>query len=457
MSRFRKYFGNKEFYIGVFSLIIPIMVQQLFVSVAGYVDSIMINSFGGTADAYNGVSAANRLIFVLNFVWMGLASSASIFIAQYFGAKKSENVKESIRLSMYVAFVFGIIGFFVMHLFGNMIVNSFVQGEMARQYGYQYIEVIKYGAVILSLNIAFASAFRSVKLPKVALFASSIGIVVNVILNYLLIFGHFGFPEMGASGAALATILSKCVEFIVYIFIFIFSKNEYFYGLFKKLKITKQALTNYTYKALPLVTNELLWSLGMIIFAKYYTYNNDLWYSAYSYSQNISDLFFIVFSGLGTGTAVVIGSRLGQGDYENALKEFYHFRGLAIIMGGFVGILMIITTPLVTKMFTSDPDTSRLTIYLLCITGIFTAIYCYNSVSFFTLRSGGDSIKAFILDQGPSYLIGLPLCIILGVNAKTLGLQIYHVYLITHTLDIAKIFLGNHFIKKKTWLKNLAV
>ena len=203
------------------------------------------------------------------------------------------------------------------------------------------------------------------------------------------------------------------------------------------------------------MTNELLWSVGMSLLAVFYTYKNDLWYNAYSYSQNISDLFFIIFAGIGTGTAVIIGESLGKGDFERAEKDYYSMRGLSIFMGIFVGVLMIITGPLISNMFEPTAEVKRMMVKILNVTGIFCAIYCYNSVSFFVLRSGGDTIKAFLLDQIPTYLIGIPLAIIFGVNASKWGINLTTIFLISHTNDVFKVFLGNYFVGKKTWLTNI--
>ena len=134
-----KYFGNKKFYKQVFIIIIPIMLQQLLMSIAGYIDNVMINSFGGNANAYNGVNAANRFMFVCNFVFLGLSATASIFIAQYYGAKNKERIGESLRLSLIVGLMFGLIAFLAITLFGKQVVNLFVQAPEIREYGYEYL------------------------------------------------------------------------------------------------------------------------------------------------------------------------------------------------------------------------------------------------------------------------------------------------------------------------------
>ena len=451
----KKYIGDKRFYKQVFTLILPIMLQQLFVSIAGYVDNLMINEYGDGPLAYNGVSAANRLMFVCNFVWMGLAATASIFIAQYFGAKNKEKIKESIRLSLVVEMIFGVIGALVLLLFGQMVVNSYVQDPMSREFGYDYIKVMATGVIFIALNTALSNSLRSVKKATLPLVSGVIGIIVNVCLNYCFIFGNFGFPELGATGAAIATVISKVVEFVVFVVAIIVMKEENFKGLLKSLKISKNLVKEYIKKGIPLVTNELLWALGMVILTAMYTYKNDLWYNAYSYSQNISDLFFIVFAGIGTGTAVIVGESLGKSDFERAEKDFYSMKGLSIMMGAFVGVLMIITSPYISLMFEPTLEVKEMMIKVLNVTAIFCAIYCYNSVSFFVLRSGGDTTRAFILDQTPTYLIAIPLAAILGINASKWGLALPLIYLITHSSDVFKIFLGNYFVNKKTWLVNL--
>ena len=176
----KKYLGDRRFYRQFLTLIIPIMLQQLFVSIAGYVDNLMINSYGGNELAYNGVSAANRLMFVCNFVWMGLAATASIFIAQYFGAKNKEKIQESIRLSFIVEIIFGIIAILVIMLFGQNVINSYVQNPISREYGRQYIMVIATGVVFIALNTAISNALRSVKNATLPLIAGTVGILVNV-------------------------------------------------------------------------------------------------------------------------------------------------------------------------------------------------------------------------------------------------------------------------------------
>lgn len=453
----KKYFGDKKFYSFIFALIIPIMLQQLLISIAGYIDNIMINEFVEDSSAYNGVNAANRLMFVLNFIWLAFATISSIFIAQFFGSNNKKKNEESFRLGFLISIILGILSFFTISLIGNKVVDSYLTSEVSRQFGYEYLEYIKYGTLVTVLNTFFANCFRSIKRTNIALIASIVGIVINVFLNYCLIYGRLGFPRMGAGGAALATVISRLFETLVFIYFLFIDKKSYFRNSFSSLKITKLLVIDYIKKGIPLVLNELCWSLGMVLLAKYYTYQNDTWYSAYGYSQNINDLFFIVFAGLGSGSAIVIGSDLGESNFQKAESDASKLKGLSIIMGVCLGILMLFLSPVIIKLFKPSDEIKSLTINILRITAVFIAIYCYNSVSFFIMRAGGDNIRAFILDEVPTYFISLPIAIFLGVNAKEWGIDIIVIYLASHASDIFKLFLSNYFYSQKKWLVNLTL
>lgn len=451
----KKYIGNKSFYKMIFILIIPIMIQQLFISIAGYIDSLMLNGFTPDGIAYNGVYAANRLIFIINFLFMGFAAAASIFTAQYYGARNEDKVDETFRLSIYVSIVLGIIASIFIFIFGHSIIDMFVTNSESRQFGYDYIDIMGYAMIIIAINYSLANSFRSVELPKVAMISSVSGIIINITLNQILIYGLGDIPALGAKGAAIATVSSKVVEFLIFNYIIWFKESCIFHRAFNKLKIELSLFKKFLTRAVPMATNELLWSTGMVILTKFYTYNNDVWLTANGYSQNISDLFFIIFAGLGSGTAVVIGVSLGRGEFEKAKGDMYRLKGLGVMMGLFVGVLMYFTSPYIIQMFNPTDEVAALGISLLRIAAIFAAIYCYNSVTFFTLRAGGDSLRAFLLDQIPTYLVAIPIAMYLGINAESLGVSIVHILIATRAADLIKIFIGDFLLSRGAWLRNL--
>lgn len=450
----KKYIGDKHFYKHAFMIILPIMAQQLFLSIAGYVDSLMINSFGGNFDAFNGVSAANRLMFVFQFLFIGLASASSIFISQYYGANKKEKVSSSFSFALIIALIFGILTFVFTEFFGDMVVDAFLTSESARYYGYRYLDIMGIGCIITALNIAVSSSFRSIKRTVLPMFCGIIGILVNIFLNYTLIFGHFGFTAMDARGAAIATIISRAVELTILLVFAIISKDGYFKG-FYKFKLDKKLVKPFIKRGAPLVFNEIMWALGIIIFTYFYTYKNDIWYNAYAYSQNITDLFFIIFAGLGNGTAIIVGTKLGANDFDGAKRDANRMKGLSIFLGILAGALMILLGPIILQMFNPTPETEKIVMDVLTVTAIFLTIYAFNSCCFFILRAGGDSVRTFVLDQGATYLIAIPIAIVCGLNAQAWGLTLPMIFLFSHIGDLIKIFVAVKFVSLNKWVVNL--
>ncbi len=459
MNKLKRFIGDKNFYKQVARIIIPIMIQQLTLSLAGYIDSLMINSYGGVSDpsAYNGVSAANKLMFVLNFTWIAAASVASIFISQFFGAKNSRKINESVRLSLYIAVIMGVIAFFIVEFAGDRVVDMFIQDSVSRNYGYRYLDYIKWATVVTAMGIALSNAFRSVEQTGIPLVAAISGIVVNICFNYCFIFGHFGFPEMDSAGAALATLISRVVEVIILFCMVFFSKKSQFKTVFSEFKVSGNLVKSFVKRGAPLLLNETLWATSSVLFAMFYAWKDDTWYNAYAYSQNITDLFFIMFAGLGSGTAVIVGASLGAGNFDEARLNADRMKGLAVILGLGLGILMFFTSPYIADLFQPSPEVKGMTIDVVNITAVFLAIYAYNATCFYILRAGGDSVRAFILDQLPSYVISMPLAIIFGINAKAWGLSLANVFLIAHVCDIIKLFVSTLFVRKEKWVVNLTV
>lgn len=449
----KKFIATKKFYTMALAIIMPIIAQQLFVSVAGYVDSIMVNSF--SPEAYAGVSAANRLMFVFSFLFIGLTAAAGIFISQFFGAKNQKKILEAFNISLMFSAVLAVIAFVVIEIFGDRIVDLYIQNDLSRYYGYRYLDVMKWGMIITALNMAVGSAFRSTKETVLPMIIGIIEILINILLNYILIFGHFGAPQLDSLGAAIATIFSRFVSLVVLVIFALTWKKSSLKGFYKNFKVDKNLVKNFFKKGTPLILNELLWSIGIVLLAMFYTYKNDVWYSAYAYSQNISDLFFIFFAGLGNGTAVIVGAALGAGDFDRAIRDSYWLKGLSVIMGVIMGVLMIVFAPMLLTLFTTDVEIMAISVKVMRITAIFVTLYAYNSTCFFILRAGGDSIRAFILDQGATYIISLPIAIVLGINATSLGIALPTIYLISHSSDIIKFFVSNAFVNAKHWVVNL--
>lgn len=458
-QKFSKYLGDRAFYKMALAIIVPVVVQQLILSIAGYVDNLMINSF--SQEAYIGVSTANRFMFLVNFFWIGLSAGISVFIAQYFGAKDKKRVTASIQLALIIALVIGTISIFLINFLGPSVIKFFIVDNnpeelLAISHGIEYLNYIALGAIVILLNFMVATIYRSLGKPQVPMYAGVVGIIVNVFLNFVLIFGLFGLTAMGAKGAAIATVISKVVELIILIVVALFyDKENYIKKVFSGYFIDRHLFNLYLKKGVPIIMNEVLWATGVQVLARLITGGNTDWLLAFNYSQNLTDLFFIYFGGIATGTAILVGTALGEGDFSKAKDYANKLIGIAIMASVVAVILLVSVSPALLLILTPVNEIYYSTYHLILVTSIFVVIYGFNAVVFFILRAGGDSFRAFLLDQVPTFAIGIPLAFLLHQMEPQWQLGLVFIFAATRIIDVTKVFVAMKFYREETWVQNL--
>lgn len=457
--RFQNYIGDRAFYKTAFAIIIPVVIQQMILSIAAFVDNLMINGY--SMNAYAGVSTANRFMFIINFFWIGLTAGISVFVAQYYGARNKKNIMGTIQLGLILALTMGVISSFVIYYLGPVLIKIFLPLNDPNQleavmYGSDYVKVIGYGATVFLMSFMISTIFRSIGRAKVPLMAGIVGIIVNMALNLVLIYGYLGFPAMGALGAAWATVISKIVELVILIVVAVFfSVENYARDLFKRFCITSRLFWMYLKKGTPIVLNEVLWSFAMVLYAKYITSGILDWVTAYGYSQTATDIFFVYYAGMATATGVLIGQALGEGNFDKAKDYLKKLRGIMMVTNIGVMVFIVGLSPLLLMILTPVNHLYWLAYQLILINVGFIVIYGYNSMSYYTLRAGGDALRSFLLDQLPTYLVGLPAVMLLSAMRVEWGVGILWIFLASKTTDIVKLYFSIKVIRKETWLVNL--
>ncbi len=455
----KKFIGDKQFYKMALAIIIPVVIQQVILSIAGYVDNLMVNSYSQTA--YAGVSTANRFMFLINFFWIGLASTISIFIAQYFGAKDKDKLTGTIQLALIIGIVLGVLSMFLIYFAGPLVIKLFINGNGQEEldaisHGTTYIRFISYGAIFMLLNFMVSIIYRSLGKPKIPMFIGVFGIVINIALNAILIFGYLGAPALGAKGAAIATVISKIIELILLILVaLIYDKDKYLIKIFKKNYLTKSFLNLYFKKGAPIVLNEILWAVGVQILARLITGGNLAWLTSFNYSQNVTDLFFVYYAGIATGTAVLVGAALGEGDFEKAKDYANKLIGVMFVASVIAIILLIGLSPLLLLVLTPVNEYYWSAYYMILVTSIFIVLYGFNAMVYYILRAGGDSLRAFLLDQLPTYLLGIPLAFLLHQMEPKWQIGLVAIFAFTRIVDVVKVFFSFYLYKKETWVVNL--
>ena len=317
-SKLRKLIGNRAFYAMVLAVVIPIIVQNAITNFVSLLDNLMVGRIG--TDQFSGVAVANQLIYVFNLAVFGAVSGAGIFTAQYCGAGNLEGVRASCRYKLYAGLLLsaGAIALFLLK--GPQLIQLYLSDDSdpvrvadTLRYGLQYLHIMLLGIPPFALAQSYASTLRETGETRLPMLAGIIAVFVNLIFNFLLIYGKLGFPQLGVQGAAIATVLSRYVELGI-IVIYTHShaqKHPFAKDLYRTLSIPRQVVKEITIKGMPLLVNELLWSLGMATLNQIYSLRGLDVVAATSISTTVFNLFSVFFFSMGTAAAIIIGQDLG--------------------------------------------------------------------------------------------------------------------------------------------------
>lgn len=446
------YKENKPFYTLLFTIMIPIVVQNFISSSLNLVDNVMIGQLGEIH--ITGVGLANQIFFVMTLILFGANSGTSIYVAQYFGNKELHRIKGVISIalwfSLFVSTVFFVSGFF----FQTPILSLMSKDAAVVESGSQYLKIVSLSYWITAINFAFGFSARSVGKPKLPMKASIISLGVNTFLNYILIFGHLGFQAYGVKGAAIATLIARIIELCIIV-----------YGVYSKIPeiavypkhlfhISMQQLKIVSQKTLPVIFNEAFWALGMTTYALVYARIGTEAAASVMIANTVNSLFMVLSFGLGNASAVMLGNTLGANDIPKAIDYNKKFLLLSFSGGIVVGLLIVAIAPfLVLNLYNLTPAAYEATLSTLKIMAFFMPFRFYNTIVIIgTLRSGGDTLYSMMLEIGCVWLIGVPLAFI---GAFVWGFPVYWVVALVSTEEIIKMILGFPRVKSNKWAKNI--
>ncbi|MDO4734086.1 MAG: MATE family efflux transporter [Lachnospiraceae bacterium] len=455
----KQYIGSKQFYKYVFTIMAPVLLQNVITNFVSLLDNIMVGQVG--TEAMSGVAIANQLIFVFNLCIFGGLAGAGIYTAQFYGKGDNKGITNSIRMKLYIAVAASVIFALIFWTGGSGLINAFLhEGNEALDlketftHSFNYLHIMMIQLLPFSLSQVYSSSLRETKDTVFPMKASIIAVAVNLVGNYILIFGKLGLPALGAEGAAIATVIARFAECIILI-AYTHSKKEkfpFFEGLLKTLKIPKGLVREIAIKGAPLLVNEVLWSAGMAMQNQCYSVRGLEVVSATNISSTISNLFFSAMMATGSAIAIIIGQKLGAGKKEEAVKEDKQIIALTIVMCIVLGIILALIAPLISGIYNTTPAVKELANDFLLITACFLPLYGYTNCCYFTLRTGGKTIITFIFDSFLIWVAYVPLAFVL---TRFTDINIVTVYILVNCLEVIKCLIGFFMLKSKKWVVNL--
>ncbi len=455
----KQFIGNKAFYSRVTAITLPILIQNIITNFVSLIDNIMVGQVG--TEQMTGVAVVNQLMFVFNICIFGGISGPGIFTAQYYGKSDTKGVRDTFRFKLIIVTVMTAIGILLCTLCRDPLISLFLhEGEegldVARtlQYGRQYISIMIIQLLPFALMQAYAGTLRETGNTVVPMISGVVAVIVNTCLNYVLIFGKFGAPELGIIGAAIATVIARFVEcFIVIISTHVKSqKYPFIIGAYKSLKIPVDLVAKIIRKGFPLMVNEMLWSLGTATLVQCYSVRGLEVVSAYNISSTVSNLFHCAFFAFGTTISIIVGQLLGSGDLKRAKEDSTKILALVVAICVVMGGLMAILAPAIPGVYNTEQSVKDLACEFLIFSAILMPIHGFTHGSYFTLRSGGKTVVTFLFDSVFMWTLTIPCAFILS---RFTSLPIIPIFLAIQGIDCIKCILGFILVKKGIWINNL--
>ena len=427
------------------------MLQQLITVSVNLIDNLMIGTLGN--DAISAVAVVNKYYMIASMAVTGLTAAGAVFVAQFFGAGNTNNLRNSyssmMMTSVLATLVFMMIGF----VFMQPILRYFTNEESVIAQSVLYMRITLFSYLPYAITLCLYSTIRAIGDTKTPFFCSIVPVVTNTFLNYCLIFGNFGFPQLGIRGAAVATLTARLLETIVILFICHYKEYPFKSGLSSYFEVDPQITKQVLSKAAPLMTNEMLWSFGMATLFKFYATRGAAVMSGFSIAGTISDLFFTLFAGMAAASTVLISTPLGADRIEEAKANAYRLIGFSAGLAAVFGILMYSSSLLVPVLYSRvSADAQACAKVFIRVQSCLFWLYMATTQCYFILRAGGDMKHTLMMDSGFMWTIMIP---VVGCVTYLTSVTYIWIYLSAQAADLIKLVFAYHLVSKEKWAVNL--
>ena len=454
----KKYLGGRDFLKKFLMIAMPIAIQNGITNFVGMLDNVMVGQLG--THQMNGVSIVNQINLIPYLALFGAMAGAGIFTAQFYGSGDSEGIKYTFRfkLCVYALIITAVTA--ILTLYGGGLIDLFLHSENAvdveltRKYGLDYLSVVMWSLIPFGICQVYVSTLREVGETVIPMKAGLAAVVVNVVLNWVLIFGKFGLPAMGVKGAALATICARVVEWaIVAVWLHTHAGRFAFVkGLLRSLYIPVRLVGRIILKCIPLIINESLWAFGMTMLTQSYSTRGLDAVAGVNISSTFSNVFCVFFIAAGDAIAIMIGQLLGANKKEEARSSDRILCTYSVLGSAALGVIMAVCAPFFPLLYNTTPDVRRLATILLLISAFMLPVDAFTNAAYFTLRSGGNTFVTFIFDGFFMLCVVVPLAFCL---TRFTSLPIIPVYMLCRATDLVKSLIGFVLVRKGVWVNNI--
>lgn len=439
--------ANKIFYKKIIHLALPMAIQQLVLMSVNMADTLMIGRLGEGHIAAVGI--ANKYYYIIFTLYVAINSTASIFISRAYGNKNNLTLKNAFCFSGLLGATIGLLSSILTVIFPDIILKIFTDDPVVIELGGSYLRIAAVSYIFIALTSTFSYGLKSIGNAKTGMLVSVFALIINIILNYVLIFT----AGLGVIGAAIATVIARLVELMLLAHYVYKTDSVLKIKIRDFMSIKKEFMMDYFRVLLPVGMNDIIWVVGISMYMVAYGKLGTEAIAAVNISENIQNVFFSFSIGLSQAAAVIIGNAIGKEGPNRAQYYATRFIKIGVVVGSVCGLILFLLAPIIIGFFNISEEVRLLSIRTLYVTAVFINIRTVALILIIgILRSGGD-VKYSMYTEGFSiWVIGVPLAFI---GTMVLKLDIYFVVLLVSLEELAKTVIVMRRIISKKWIHKL--
>lgn len=453
ISKLKSLFGDSKFYKSLLLIALPIVIQSFIASSLNLVDTIIVGRLGEAEIASVGI--ANQYFLLFNVLIFGIYGGCGIFISQFWGKRDIKNIRRVLGLSIILGCALSILLTLMGALMPDKIIMVFTKDPKVILLGAKFLRIMCMSYIFTSITLSYACASRCIGNAVIPMVVSMVALTINTTLNYILVFGKFGFASMGVEGSATATLIARIFEMLLMVtIIYTHGRNKVLAAKFEELfDITKDFIIRVFKTILPVVLNEACWVVGTIIYSVVYSHISTEAIASVQICSTINNVFFVLIFGLSNASTVMIGNKIGSGEEELGKLYARRFSILGTIVGLVLALLLALSAPSLLSFFKVSDEVLHASLMILYVTSFVLVIKVFNIILIVgILRGGGDAKYSLIAEASTMWLIGVPISII---GAFWFNLPVYWVVALITAEEIVKCVIGLRRLLSNKWIHNV--
>lgn len=445
---------DRGFYKIVLSLAIPMTLQNVMQLLLNMMDTVMLGRLGDRSEAViSAANLANQPYFVYSLFLFGMVSGMSVLIAQYWGKGDTDTINAVAGIATLAALAVGGIFTLVCYLFTPQVMGLFTTSQEVIELGVGYLRIVLSSYLVASLTTLLCGVMRSTEQVTIALVSNTTAILLNIALNYVLIFGKLGLPALGINGAAIATLISRIIELMMVLIYVILMEKRVKLNPLRMLRIRRGLVKDFIRYSLPVICNETFWGLGITLHSVVIGNLGDAPYAAYSVANIVERIGLLAAIGFANATLIIIGKEIGAGRSENAYPYAKTMLTLSVILGAVMSCVVLLVRGPVVSLFNVADETKASAMNIISVMSAVILAKSFNTTAIVgVIRGGGDTLTAMLFDFVPMWAFSIPLGFIAAYLIK---LPVWWVYACLMSDELLKLTFCVLRIRSRKWIRNV--